>query len=247
MKSKFNALSAPWRALGIATVLAFASAFSVFSQDGFRELFSFLPPPSHPDAALAQGSDGNFYGTTQFGGANNGGTVFRITPEGTLTTLVSFDGSNGSRPYATLALGSDGYFYGTTRDGGANSVGTVFKLTSGGTLTTLVSFDGSNGSSPLAALAQGSDGDFYGTTSQEGTRGGGNIYRLTILGLEIPTIDADKSAVVPLINLTGRGAVMDVSSDLVHWAPVSTNTTSARFHDSAATSLPARFYRARLP
>ena len=66
-----------------------------------------------------QGSDGNFYGTTSDGGANSGGTVFKITPGGTLTTLYSFAGSDGADPYAGLVQGSDGNFYGTTCVGGA--------------------------------------------------------------------------------------------------------------------------------
>ncbi len=128
---------------------------------------------SHPSAALAQGSDGNFYGTTAYGGTNgNKGTVFQMTPAGALTTLVSFNGTNGSRPVAGLVQGSDGNFYGTTLLGGANNHGTVFKMTTGGVLTTLVSFNGANGLSPFAPLVQGSDGNFYGTTA------GGNGYWL---------------------------------------------------------------------
>src|SRR5438552_2015536 len=80
---------------------------------------------SNPYATLAQGSDGNFYGTTSQGGANGYGTVFKMTPLGALTTLVEFTGNGpsnkGSNPYAALALGSDGNFYGTTYQGGANN------------------------------------------------------------------------------------------------------------------------------
>jgi uncharacterized repeat protein (TIGR03803 family) len=75
-----------------------------------------------------QGSDGNFYGTTYAGGANGDGTVFKITPSGTLTTLYNFAGSDGVAPLAGLVQGSDGNFYGTTQQGGANNVGTVFRL-----------------------------------------------------------------------------------------------------------------------
>ena len=81
----------------------------------FLSTSSRLVSPAYPSAPLVQGSDGNFYGTTPYGGANNGGTVFQVTPAGALTTLVSFNGTNGSHPVAALVAGSDGNFYGTTR------------------------------------------------------------------------------------------------------------------------------------
>ena len=82
--------------------------------------------------SLAQGTDGNFYGTTPSGGEHLQGTVFRITPAGALTILHSFSGypSEGAVPFAGLVQGTDGNFYGTTALGGANSEGTVFKLSS---------------------------------------------------------------------------------------------------------------------
>ena len=77
-------------------------------------------------------------------GANNGGTVFKITPDGRLTTLYSFcsqpNCTHGSNPYAVLVQATDGNFYGTTLIGGANNAGTVFKMTADGRLTTLYSF-----------------------------------------------------------------------------------------------------------
>ncbi|HEY6272467.1 MAG TPA: choice-of-anchor tandem repeat GloVer-containing protein [Terriglobales bacterium] len=71
---------------------------------------------AYPQAALAQGADGNFYGTT-VGGTD--GTVFNITPEGQLATLHSFNGTDGNDPIAALVLGTDGNFYGTTYGGGS--------------------------------------------------------------------------------------------------------------------------------
>jgi uncharacterized repeat protein (TIGR03803 family) len=139
-----------------------------------------------PEAGLIQGTDGNFYGTTEYGGAGQGcnggscGTVFKITPGGTLTTLHSFDKSDGGNPAAGLILGTDGNFYGTTLYGGAKSCvdgagidlgcGTIFKITPSGTLTTLHSFDNTDGSLPVG-LVQGTDGNFYGTTNQGGANG----------------------------------------------------------------------------
>ncbi len=90
---------------------------------------------SEPEGALIQGIDGNFYGTTAHGGNGNCsfgcGTVFKITPGGTLTTLHSFDGTDGLAPLAALLQGTDGNFYGMTSEGGANRVGTVFSLSLG--------------------------------------------------------------------------------------------------------------------
>jgi uncharacterized repeat protein (TIGR03803 family) len=150
----------------------------------------------NPSAALVQGSDGNFYGTTALGGANNAGTVFQMTPTAVLTTLVNFtgNGSNdaGSQPSAGLVQGSDGNFYGTTFYGGTNGLGTVFKMTSAGVLTTLVNFTG-NGSTnvggyPNAGLVQGSEGNFYGTTAFYGTNGNGTVFKMTPAGVLTPVV-----------------------------------------------------------
>jgi uncharacterized repeat protein (TIGR03803 family) len=86
-----------------------------------------------PDAALVQGANGAFYGTTPLGGASGLGIVFRIAPSGTITTLHSFSGADGGLPFSGLVQGTGGDFYGTTSQSGANGFGTVFKITSSGT------------------------------------------------------------------------------------------------------------------
>ena len=96
-----------------------------------------------PQGGLVRGSDGNFYGTTNAGGAQGDGTVFRISAEGALTTLHSFDENDGSNPGGGLVQATDGNFYGTTYAGGANGVGTVFSLSVG--LGPFVSFVGNSG------------------------------------------------------------------------------------------------------
>jgi uncharacterized repeat protein (TIGR03803 family) len=157
------------------------TVFKITAGGTLTTLYSFAwPDGQSPAAALIQGSDGNFYGTTYSGGAIcSCGTVFKITPAGTLTTLHSFAGSDGYSPAAALIQGTDGNFYGTTYYGGASSYGTVFKITPAGALTTLYSFAGSDGANPYAGLVQGTDGNFYGTTYLGGPLGFGVVFRLT--------------------------------------------------------------------
>jgi uncharacterized repeat protein (TIGR03803 family) len=140
---------------------------------------------ANPGAALVQGSDDAFYGTTaNGGGTNEAGTIFKVTTNGTLTTLVSFNGTDGSLPHAPLVQGQDGKFYGTTELGGTNQVGTAFQMLTNGTLTSLVSFDNNGYSpySPYAGLVQAADGNFYGATYLGGTNGHGAMFRLATNG-----------------------------------------------------------------
>lgn len=134
-----------------------------------------------PFAGLIQASDGNFYGTTEMGGANNAGTVFKVTPAGVETVLWSFGGGNdGVNPWAKLIQASDGNFYGTTEEGGVNNTGTIFKLTPSGVETVLHSFgsnDTSDGVQPFAGLIQASDGTFYGTTIGAGANFAGTVFK----------------------------------------------------------------------
>ncbi len=168
------------------------TVFKITAGGKLTRLYSFCSQPNctdgyYPYAGLIQATDGNFYGTTEWGGANSGpdgpGTVFKITPSGKLTTLYSFcsqGGSNctdGQYVYAGLIQATDGDFYGTTAGGGAYGGGTVFKITPSGKLTTLYSFcsqGGSNctdGRNPTAGLVQATDGDLYGTTYNGGANG----------------------------------------------------------------------------
>jgi uncharacterized repeat protein (TIGR03803 family) len=153
-------------------------------------LASFTGTNGTNPAGLIQGTDSNFYGTTRGGGSSNEGSIFKmtLTPSPTLTTLASFNGSNGVYPKAGLVQGSDGNFYGTT-SGINNGEGTVFKMTLNPlpTLTTLASFNGSNGAQPETALVQGNDGNFYGTTEFGGSTyvsptnpGEGTVFKMTL-------------------------------------------------------------------
>ena len=145
-----------------------------------------------PSAGLVQAANGDFFGTTQVGGANDGGTAFKITPSGTLTTLYSFcsqtNCADGAYPYAGLVQLANGDLYGTTYSGGNNYNGTVFKITPTGTLTTLYRFcsqtNCTDGEGPYAGLVQAANGDFYGTTEYGGTNGeyGGTVFKITPSG-----------------------------------------------------------------
>jgi uncharacterized repeat protein (TIGR03803 family) len=120
--------------------------------------------PQYP-AVLAQGRDGNLYGITPAGGANNKGVVFKIGPAGGYTVIHSFDVTHGSTPVGGLVLGTDGNLYGTTEFGGANSYGIIFKITPAGVLTVLYDFTGvADGGYPVSPLVLGTDGHFYGTS-----------------------------------------------------------------------------------
>jgi len=145
---------------------------------------------SLPFSAPVQATNGNFYGTTTAGG-EGAGTVFAMTPEGTVTTIYKFctvkPCPDGREPTAGLVQGTDGNLYGTTNyaggtaGGGANA-GTVFAVTLGGKLNRLHSFDTSDGAHPYAGLIQASDGNFYGTTELGGANSGGTVFQITPAG-----------------------------------------------------------------
>jgi len=130
--------------------------FKLTSSGALTTLHSFAngSDGANPYAGLIQGTDGNFYGTTAWGGAyppNFAGVVFKITPSGALTPLHSFTGADGGVPYAGLIQGKDGNFYGTTPFGGNNS-GVVFKITPQGVLTDLYAFSAINPNTGVNAV-----------------------------------------------------------------------------------------------
>lgn len=140
------------------------------------------PGPSQPQyGSLLRADDGSLYGLSSSGGSAGSGTVFKVTPGGTVTTLVHFAGANGSTPRGSLIQGADGALYGMTSQGGGNGHGTIFKVTTAGDLTTLVDFNFSNGAEPWGSLTRGRDGDFYGMT-RSGGNGHGTIFRMTPSG-----------------------------------------------------------------
>jgi uncharacterized repeat protein (TIGR03803 family) len=129
-----------------------------------------------PAAGLVQGTNGNFYGTTETVGTNLSGGIFMLTPSGVYTNLVVFDGTNGAVPEGPLFLSTDGNFYGTTEKGGTSNYGTIFRMTHAGALTTLAKFEGTNGSNPVGGLVLGPHGYYYGTASSGGASGYGTVF-----------------------------------------------------------------------
>jgi uncharacterized repeat protein (TIGR03803 family) len=128
---------------------------------------------------VVQGRDGNLYSTSNDGGTDNAGTVFKITPAGQVSVLYSFDGVTGAFPSSGLTLGTDGNFYGATFENGPSNYGTVFKIAPNGKLTVLHAFDGTDGAAAWGAPVEGTDGAFYGTTEDGGSADCGTVYRVT--------------------------------------------------------------------
>ena len=181
---------------------SYGTVFKITPSGTLTTLYSFCSQTNCADGdapqagLLVQAANEDLYGTTLSGGASpgpygfGGGTVFKITPSGTLTTLYSFCSqsgcTDGGGPEAGLVQATNGDLYGTTWGGGVNGQGTVFKITQGGTLTTLYSFcsqtNCADGRGPVAGLVQAANGDLYGTTGQDGANGGGTIFKITPSG-----------------------------------------------------------------
>jgi uncharacterized repeat protein (TIGR03803 family) len=168
---------------------ASGTVFKIDPQGNLTTLYTFTggSDGGEPNAAPVEGTDGNFYGTTICGGvqacaAGVGGTVYQMTPSGSLITLVQFDCLTGCGSYAPLVQGTDGNFYGTTTLGGIYNDGSIFEISPLGIFKTLYKFDGTHGANPLAPLIQDSNGSFYGTTELGGANGYGVVFKMTPAG-----------------------------------------------------------------
>lgn len=175
--TKFGGASSEGAIYKITTSGAFTPFYSFCAQSGCAD-------GSEPIAALLEASNGNFYGTTYFGGAINSGAVFTITPGGALTTLHSFP-NGGGYPVAALIQATSGNLYGTAYWGPNAGWGSIFEMTLSGALTTLYDFCLHSGACPDGAnpeqMIQGTDGNFYGTDFIGGPPAGGTgtIFRFT--------------------------------------------------------------------
>jgi len=173
--------SAPLLALAFSLVLVSGASAQVALLYNFG---THAGDPAHPNfpGFMVQGRDGNLYTTSNYGGTDGAGTVFKATPAGQVTVLYSFDGLTGAAPSGGLTLGTDGNFYGSTGVNGPSNYGTVFKVTPKGVLKLLHGFGLSDGAEPFGAPVEGTDGAFYGTTHFGGSANCGTVYRVTAGG-----------------------------------------------------------------
>jgi len=182
---------------------------------------------NRPIGVLAEGTDGNFYGTTYQGGAHNEGTVFKITPSGTYTLLYSLGGYtfDGVLPIAGLTLGTDGNFYGvTSRGGGSNGYpyGTIYEITPAGKETVLYDFCAVScydGFVPTTPMVLHTDGKFYGNTA--GNSNGGSVFYSFDVGFK------------PLVNLVTWSAKVGKTVEILGQG--FTGTTAVSFNGVPAT------------
>ena len=179
----------------IVAVFCVATAVASPAQT-FTTLASFNGADGEAPVGLIQGFDGNFYGTTNLGGAYQEGTVFQVSPSGNLNSLHSFcsqlNCTDGSGPFgAALVQATNGNFFGTTGGGGSSHDGTLFEINAAGNFTLLYSFAGfpTDGTLPKP-MVHARDGNYYGVTSQGGANCGnvgcGTFFRFIPGG--IPTV-----------------------------------------------------------
>jgi len=179
---------------------------------------------SIPMGSLTQASDGNFYGTTEFGGTavNQFGTVFRITPTGKVSRLYSFQGgSDGANPFAGLAQSTDSKLYGVAALGGDSNSGTLFQISTAGEFKALHSFTREEAFSAIASLMQHTSGLFYGTSTKGGANAFGTIYSL----------DMGLGPFVTFVQPTGK-----VGQKAQILGQALTGTTSVTFNGVPATN-----------
>ncbi len=164
-----NLYGASWQYHGGGVLYRFTLA------GGFKVLYSFCQgifcSGGSGPRALVQDANGNFFGTTQYGGGScDCGTVFELTAKQQFINLYNFDKTDGAYPNAGLTLANDGNFYGITAEGGPANAGTIFEITAAGGFRTIYTFAPPYGDEPAGPLLQGTDGNLYGTTP------GGNGY-----------------------------------------------------------------------
>ena len=137
---------------------------------------------SRPTSAPVVTADGTVYGTTVGGGVNDGGTVYRVTPQGDHSVVHTFGGGdNPATPFGGVILGKNGKLYGTTTHGGIENNGTIFELSQSGEFRVVYYFEPSDGfGNPQAGLVETTSGTFYGTTGGGGDFNLGTIYKLRL-------------------------------------------------------------------
>src|SRR3954471_10436808 len=166
-----------WALLVVALLLFWPAASACGLEP--QTLVNFQVGPGSVTGNLVEGPDGNIYGSTTHGGPLGAGSIFRVTPSGILTTLIS----DQANPAAGLVIGNDGLLYGMTGAGGPFGWGTFFRMTTGAALTNFAVLDGTNGGNPQFSLVLGGDGNFYGASAEGGANSLGAVFRVTPGGL----------------------------------------------------------------
>ncbi|MGO4879777.1 MAG: choice-of-anchor tandem repeat GloVer-containing protein [Bryobacteraceae bacterium] len=167
-------------------LLAWGIALPRMNADSFQIMHDFGGSPSgtEPLAGLIRDAAGNLYGTAEYGGDDNSGVVFRISPAGKYTLLHAFHGTDGAAPVAGLVEDQAGNLYGAASLGGRSHHGVIFKIDAAGAYSVLHNFTGADGSSPQDALILDSAGNLYGATVEGGASGKGVVFKLDTSGNE---------------------------------------------------------------
>ena len=232
--------------------------FKMTPAGNLTTLYTFCAQPNCADGAqpddstggsIALGTDGNFYGTAANFGDYGDGTLFKISPSGTLTTLYEFcpDGPNcinGDISFASLVQGIDGNLYGVTPSGGLNTTGpcgagvysvgcgTVFKVTPAGMFTSIYSFcsqpNCADGASPGNTLLAAADGQLYGITANGGANGWGTIFRISTGG-KFTTLYSFPSYTGCFANPSNCGPLMQANDGNIYGAAWAGGTNNSGF------------------
>ena len=161
---------------------SFGVIFKITPTGTYTVLHNFTYYPTgggYPYGGLVLAEDGSFYGVTDFGGAGEGGVLYRITSAGQFTVIYSYDYTVSSNAQVAPVQGANGNFYVVSIEGGANGFGSVTEVSPRGALVNAFSFDGeTEGKYPVGSVAQGFDGDFYGSTDQAGAVPGGVLFKV---------------------------------------------------------------------
>jgi uncharacterized repeat protein (TIGR03803 family) len=134
-------------------------------------------------AEVTLDSIGNIYGTTNYGGTNGSGTIFKLATNGTESLLHSFGGTgDGVNPDGAVTIEANGDMIGTTIGGGSTGNGVIWNLAADGTYTVLHSFTSDEGNFLRGRLVQDKKGNFYGTALFGGTTGDGTVFKYSAKG-----------------------------------------------------------------
>jgi uncharacterized repeat protein (TIGR03803 family) len=194
------------RSFGLVSVLllAWASTPATVRGGGLTAIASFNGSNgATPAGGVTFDANGNLYGTSTAGGANNLGTVWELTTgSSTITALASFNGTNGNFAYSGVTFDTNGNVYGTAPFGGANNQGTVWEVAKGSdTITVLASFNRTSGTFPYWGATLDASGNLYGTTYQGGANSVGTVW-------EFSSAPEPSSLILGLISLAVSGGAV---------------------------------------